>query len=161
MLHDLDDHLRWLLCFGLLMLAFSGTVVAQEGTAPNGYYPAGYDGATFRGKVVLTTDDTISLNYVHGSKTDTFEAYATAPCNLPSTKTTTQPMPLSQVQTGAVITVFYEPKVTKIDGRKQKKNQVIGILFQEVNGRKVKEEHQALFYCIPGPGKLDFMGFQQ
>jgi hypothetical protein len=70
-------------------------------------------------------------------------------------------MPLSQVQTGAVITVFYEPKETKIDGRKQKKNQVIGILFQEVNGRKVKEDHQAFFYCIPGPGKLDFMGFQQ
>jgi hypothetical protein len=79
MLRDLDDHLRGLLCSGLLMLIFSGTVVAQKGTAPNGYYPAGYNGATFTGKVVLTTDDTMTLNYVHGSKTDTFEAYATAP----------------------------------------------------------------------------------
>ena len=156
---NLDDHLRGLLCSGLLMLVFSGTVVAQKGTAANGYYPAGYNGATFTGKVVLTTDDTITLNYVHGSKTDTFEAYATAPCNLPSTKTTTQPMPLSQVQRGAVVTVFYEPKETKIDGRKEKKNQVIAVLFQEVNGRKVKEEHQAIFYCNP-PIKLDFMAFQ-
>jgi len=63
----------------------------------------------------------------------TFEAYGTTPCNLPSTQTTTQPMPLSQVQIGAVVTVFYQPKETKVDGRRQKKNQVIGILFQEVN----------------------------
>jgi hypothetical protein len=161
MLHNLVDRLRGPLCSGVFMLVFSGTLVAQKGTAPNGYYPVGYNGATFTGKVVLTTDDTITLTYVHGSKTDTFEAYATAACNLPSTKTTTQPMPLSKVQTGAVITVFYEPKETKIDGRKQKKNQVIGILFQEVNGRRVKEEHQALFYCSTGPAKLYFMAFQQ
>lgn len=108
--HELGDFLRRLLCSGLLMLVFSGTVVAQKGTAPNGYYPAGYNGATFTGRVVLTTEDTITLNYVHGSKTDTLEAYAITPCNLPSTKNTTQPMPLSQVQTGAVVTVFYEPK---------------------------------------------------
>jgi len=158
MLHDLDDHLRGLLCSGLLMLAFSGTVVAQEGTAPNGYYPAGYDGATFRGKVVLTTDDTISLNYVHGSKTDTFEAYATAPCNLPSTKTTTQPMPLSQVQTGAVITVFYEPKVTKIDGRKQKKNQVIGILFQESEWQEGKRGASSTLLLHPWTRQIGFHG---
>jgi hypothetical protein len=156
---DLGDHLCGLFCSGLLVLVLSGTVVAQKATAPNGYYPASYNGATFTGRVVLTTDDTITLNYVHGSKTDTFEAFATDPCNLPSTKTMTRPMPLSQVQTGAVVTVFYEPREIKVDTRKQKKNQVIGILFQEVNGRKVKEEHQAIFYCNP-PIKLDFMAFQ-
>ncbi len=161
MLHDLDEHLRGLIVWGLLMLALSRTVAAQKGTAPNGYYPANYNGATFTGKVVQTTDETITLNYAHGSKTDTFEAYATAPCNLPSTKTTTQPMPLSKVQTGAVVTLFYETKEIKVDGKKQKKNEVIGIVFLEENGRKIKEEHQALFYCVPGPRKLDFMTFQQ
>jgi len=152
-----DEHLRGLIFYGLLTLVLSGTVAAQKGTAPNGYYPANYNGATLTGKVVQTTDDTITLNYVHGSKTDTFEAYATAPCNLPSTKTATQPMPLSKVQTGAVVTLFYEAKETKVDGKKQKKNQVVGILFLEENGRKVKEEHQAMFYCIGGP--TQFMAF--
>jgi hypothetical protein len=152
-------HLRGLISCGLLMLVLNGTGSAQKGTAPNGYYPAGYNGATFTGSVVQTTDDTITLNYVHGSKTDTFEAYAAAPCNLPSSKTTTQPMPLSKVQTGAVVTLFYEPKETKVDGKKQKKNQVIGILFLEENGRKIKEEHQAIFYCVAGAS--NFMAFQQ
>lgn len=154
-----DDHLRGLISYGLLMLALSGTGAAQKGTAPNGYYPAGYNGATFTGKVVQTTDDSVTLNYVHGNKTDTFEAYSAAPCNLPSSKTTTQPMPLSKVQPGAVVTLFYEPKETKVDGKKQKKNQVVGILFLEENGRKVKEEHQAMFYCVAGPSH--FMAFQQ
>lgn len=157
----MSDHLRSLTYFGLLMLVFSGRATAQKGIAPNGYYPPGYYGSTFTGTVVLTTNDTITLNYVHGSKTETFEGYATAPCNLPSSKSTTQPMPLSKVKTGALITVFYEATNIKIDGRKQKKNLVIGILFQEVNGRKVKEEHQAIFFCVPGPGTLYFMIFEQ
>ena len=147
-----DDHLRALISCGLLTLVLSGTGAAQKGTAPNGYYPGGYNGDTFTGKVVQTTDDTITLNYVHGSKTDTFEAYSTALCNLPSTKTTTQPMPLSKIQTGAVVTLFYESKETKVDGKKQRKNQVIGIVFLEENGRKVREEHQAIFYCGPWNG---------
>ncbi len=155
-----SDHLRELISCGLLMLVLSGTGAAQKGTAPNGYYPGGYAGSTFTGKVVQTTDDTITLNYVHGSKTDTFEAYSTTPCNLPSTKTTTQPMPLSKVQTGAVVTLFYQGKEIKVDGKKQKRNQVIGILFQEENGRKVAAEHQAIFYCIPGPFMSYFMAFE-
>jgi len=154
-----NDHLRELISWGLLMLVLSGTGAAQKGTAPNGYYPAGYSGATFTGRVVQTTDDTITLKYVHGNKTDMFEAYAAGPCNLPATKTTTQPMPLSKVQTGAVVTLFYEPKETKVDGKKQRKNQIIGILFLEENGRKVAEEHQAMFYCIAGASH--FMAFQQ
>jgi hypothetical protein len=154
-----NDHLRGLVSCGLLMLVLSGTGAAQKGTAPNGYYPAGYNGATFTGRVVQTTDDTITLNYVHGSKTDTFEAYAAGPCNLPATKNKTQPMPLSKVQMGAVVTLFYEPKETKVYGKKQRKNQIIGILFLEENGRKVAEEHQAMFYCIAGASH--FMGFQQ
>jgi hypothetical protein len=144
---------------GLFVLLLGGVVAAQQGTAPNNYNPVGYNGSIFSGRVVQTTDDSITLSYVHGSKTDTFEAYTTTPCNLPANKTTTHPVPLSKVQTGAVVTVYYEPKTVKVDGRKQKRNEVVGISFLEVNGRKVSEEHQAIFYCIPGQPTLYFRAF--
>ncbi len=159
MIYELDD-LRRLISSGLLMLVLIGMAAAQKGTARNGYYPSGYNGSTFTGKVVQTTDDTITLSYIHGSKTDIFEAFAAAPCNLPSSKISTQPMPLSKVQTGAVVTLFYAGRETKIDGKRQKRNQVIGILFLEENGRKVAEEHQAIFFCIPAPFMSYFMAFQ-
>ena len=145
---------------GPIVLLLSAVMAAQQGTAPNNYYPVGYSGSIFTGKVVQATDDSITLSYVHGGKTDTFEAYATAPCNLPVSKTATRPAPLSIVQTGAVVTVYYETRTVKVGGRKQKKNQVIGISFLEVNGKSVSEEHQAIFYCIPGQPALYFRAFQ-
>jgi hypothetical protein len=105
------------------------------------------------------TDDTVTLNYVHGSKTDTFEGYTTTPCNLPLTKSATQPTSLTGVPIGTIITVFYESKTINIDGRKQKKNQVLGLTFKEMNGKRVKEEHQAIFYCLPTPFASTFMAF--
>ncbi len=145
---------------GAFVLLLGSVGVAQHGTAPNNYYPAGYMGATFTGKVAQTTDDSITLSFVQGSKTETFEAYATAPCNLPASKTTTRPVPLSKVQTGAVVRVYYQPSTFKVDGRKQKRNEVIGISFLEVNGGAVSEEHQAIFYCMSGQPALAFKAFR-
>jgi hypothetical protein len=52
---------------GLSCVLFLGALlVAQKGSAPNGYHPAGYGGSTFTGNVVQTTDSTITLNYIHG-----------------------------------------------------------------------------------------------
>lgn len=155
-IHFLVRNLRGLFC----VLLLGAALAAQKGSAPNGYYPAGYGGSTFTGKVVQTTDRTITLNYIHGSKTDVFEAYATAPCNVPSSATTTIPMPLSSVQIGAVVTVFYEGKTTKGGGHKEKKNQVIAISVLEEDGKKIPEARRAIFYCVTTP-KLDFMAFPQ
>jgi hypothetical protein len=150
----------WFLCGELFVLLFGGAVSAQYGTAPNNYYPNSYNGSTFTGKVVRTTDDTITLTYTHGSKTDTFEGHLTSPCYLPSSKTTTGPMSASQVQMGAVITAFYEGRTVKVEGRKQKENQVIAISFLQVNGRTVTEDHRAIFFCIPAPFHTYFKAFQ-
>lgn len=149
------------LCGPFCVLLFAAALAAQKGSAPNGYYPAGYGGSTFTGRVVQTTDSTITLNYIHGSKTDVFEAYATAPCNVPSSPATTVPMPISNVQAGTVVTVFYEGKTIKIDGRKEKRNQVIAISVLEEDGKKVPKERQLLFYCLDRPPRLDFMAFPQ
>ena len=149
------------LCQLFCVLLLGAALAAQKGSAPNGYYPAGYGGSTFTGKVVQTSDRTITLNYIHGSKTDVFEAYATAPCNVPSSATTAIPMPLSNVQIGAVITVFYEGKTIKVGGHKEKKNQVIAISVLEEDGKKIPKERQLIFYCLNGPPRLDFMAFPQ
>src|SRR5690349_12296586 len=104
---------------GLFTLVFTSAANAQRGTAPNNYYPTWYSGATFSGQVIGATDDTITLAYTHGTKTETFEGRATAACNLPSSKTSTDPKPLTSVPTGSVITAFYEPKTIKVNGQKQ------------------------------------------
>lgn len=138
------------------MLLLCGVVSAQYGTAPNNYYPDSYDGVTFTGTVVSATQDTITLSYTHGNRTDTFEGYVTAPCNLPETRTTTRPTPLSGVPTGAVITAFYETKTIKVAGRKEKKNHIIAVMFQQVTSKPIADTHKAIFYCIPTPFHTTF-----
>lgn len=155
----LKHHVFWLIYMGLFALIFCPLVNAQRGTAPNNYYPTWYNGATFTGQVVGATGDTITLAYTHGNKTETFEGRATAPCNLPSSKTSTDPKPFTSLPTGSMITAFYEPKTVRVNGQKQKENQVMAISFIEVNGRKVQEEHRAIFYCIPGTFRTDFKAF--
>src|SRR5215475_12803958 len=80
---------------------------AQYGTAPPAPYPIGYSGETFTGTVVETGDDTITLTSTRGRKTDKFVGRTAAICHMPVTKTTTEPLPLSQVQVGMVVTVFF------------------------------------------------------
>jgi hypothetical protein len=154
MRHLLHRLLFTFLCCGLVALACPGVVSAQYGTAPNNYYPEAYHGATFTGTVTQINNDAITLTYTHGSKTDTFEGYVAARCNLPSTRTTI-------VKKGAVITVFYEPETTKTNGQKLKKNRILGISFQEVDGNKIAENQRGIFYCMPSPSfQMQFKAFQ-
>ena len=149
------------LCALFCLLLLGTALAAQKGSAPNGYYPAGYGGSTFTGEVAQTTDNALTLKYVHGDKTEVFEAYASAPCNLPSSATTASPTPLSKgVQIGDVVMVFYEGQTTKVSGHKEKKNQVIAISFLEEAGWKIPPERRAIFYCVTTP-KLEFMAFSQ
>jgi hypothetical protein len=90
---------------------------------------------------------------MHGSKTDTFEGYVAAPCNLPATRTTV-------VKKGAVITVFYEPETTKTNGQKLKKTRILGISFQEMDGNRIADNQRKIFYCTPAPFQTQFMAFQ-
>jgi hypothetical protein len=59
----------------LATLLLPVTLVAQHGTASNGYYPIGYNGDTWTGIVssVEPTTKELSLLYTHQGKTDHFE----------------------------------------------------------------------------------------
>jgi len=133
---------------------------AQYGTAPPAPYPIGYSGTTFTGEVVGTSEDTITVTHTHKSKTDKFEGHAAATCHMPVTKDTTEPLPLSQVQVGTVVTVFYEEKTIKVNGQKEHSNEIIAISFVQVKGKNVKADHQAIFYCLPATENLFFKAFQ-
>jgi hypothetical protein len=149
----LNGRARTFFCCGLLVLACAGVVSAQYASAPTNYYPQGYHGATFTGTVSQMNNEAITLTYTHGSKTDTFEGYVAAPCNLPATRTTV-------VKKGAVITVFYERETIKTNGQKLKKNRILGISFQEVDGNKIADDQRKIFYCMPSPFQMQFKGFQ-
>jgi hypothetical protein len=153
MRHLLNRCVRALLCCGLVASVFARVVSAQYGSAPNNYYPVGYHGATFTGTIAQTNNETITLTYTHGNKTDTFEGYVAAPCNLPSSRTTI-------VKKGAVITVFYEVETIKINGQKQKKNRILAISFKEVDGKTVADNERRIFYCMPTPFQTYFKAFR-
>ncbi len=108
-----------------------------------------------------TSDGTITLIYTHGRKTDRFVGHTAASCHMPVTKTTTAPLPLSQVQLGMVVTVFYREETLKVEGRKKHKNEIIAISFVQASSKPVKADHQALFYCLPEGANLFFKAFTQ
>ena len=150
---------RQLLFLSVLPMFFCGVAVAQYGTAPAGSYPMGYGGSTFTGKVQGTGPTSITLTYMHGNKRDLFEGYAAAPCSLPVSKTNIHLMPFTEVPAGSVLTAFYESKTVTIDGKKQKKREVIAISFLEVNGKTVAPENRMILFCTPSP-VLTFKAFE-
>ena len=142
----------FVVCGLILACAFrTEFAAAQYLTAPNNYYPQNYFGSTFTGKVVQATDASITLSYTHGSKTDIFVAHASSTCNLPTSKTTTAPTPLTAIELGTTVTALYNERTRKVSGLKEKDNQLIGLSFVDINGKKINGEHRAIFYCIPTP----------
>lgn len=56
------------------LILFAGVSMAQRGTAEPDYYPGGYNGNTWTGKVTAVDESTreFTLSYTSGSKTQTF-----------------------------------------------------------------------------------------
>lgn len=113
---------------GFLLVA--GTASAQHGTAPNGYYPAGYHGDTWTGVVssVNESEGEFTLTYTKGNKTETFvgvpeDGYLVAPKNGP-----VRPLKLSDLPMGKTITVFFIPGTKKVGGKKVTFNSVFNII---------------------------------
>jgi hypothetical protein len=111
------------------ILLVGGTVSAQHGTAPNGYYPAGYSGNTWTGTVSNVNEATgeFTLTFTKGSKTETFvgipeEGYVVAPKDGPE-----RPLKITDIHVGRTLTVFYNVVTNKVDGKKVTVNSVINV----------------------------------
>jgi len=95
-------------------------LLAQHGTAPNDYYPPGYNGDTWSGEVTSTNDDTreITLTYTKGSKTETFSGVLQEGYKVKLKDGTLHELKPSEISKGTQLMIFYMQKTRK-DGDKK------------------------------------------
>ena len=96
----------------------SVTAAAQHGTAPNGYYPLGYNMDTWTGVVSSVNDATgeITLEYVGKKGTESFTGVIRPDYKVTRKDGTQHILKPSDCPKGARLLVYYSPKTKKIDG---------------------------------------------
>ena len=130
-----------------LVLLLSLTVTAQQGTAPNGYYPQNYQGTIFTGEVIDGPLDVLTLRYKKGDKQELFTGRFESPCAVPTKDGKMGAMTPADVPLGSVLTVFYYGNTAKKDGQPAKGNVIIGIVFREANGKVIPVDRQRGYQC--------------
>lgn len=117
---------RFFLCLAIL-LTVPIPLLAQHGTAPNGYYPDGYQGDTWTGIVrsVNPQNFEITLEYKKGKKTETFIGTPAEGYLVHEHSGQTRPLQPTDIPLGQKITVFYNSDAKKIAGKKVKINTII------------------------------------
>jgi hypothetical protein len=131
----------------LTLALWSWVALGQYGTAPNGYYPPGYSGDIFSGKVTAVDEVTqvITISFDNGRKTETFMGHLQKPCAVPSADGKT--MTAVDLPIGTDVTAFFEPKTQKDSGKKVKENSIIGIMFHSWDGHPVKQQAKKMYPC--------------
>src|SRR5271165_1782096 len=91
----------------VVLLFITTAALAQYGSAPPGYYPLGYSGDTFTGKVVSVDDSaqTISMLFDNGKKTQNFTGVFDKPCSVPTKNG--EAMKPSDISVGTDLTAFF------------------------------------------------------
>ena len=114
----------------LLLLAGCASASAQKITPPNGYYPASYNGDAWRGRVVKTDERarTITLSSVRGKEKQTFVGVVEKGYLVRYSDKSIRPLIFSKIPLGARITVLYEQRTRKINGRKVHYNLIIDMI---------------------------------
>jgi hypothetical protein len=138
-------------------ILISTALLAQHATAPNGYYPATYAGATFTGKVVATdpVSDTVTMEY----NSEKFSVKLNGGCKVPSS--TGQLMHANNIPTGTVLTAYYMPPAIELrDGKQEKVHPAIAIEFIEWQGEKVTEKNRKSYPCGDLKGQLYFRAYR-
>jgi hypothetical protein len=130
-----------LLAAGAGVLAF-----AQQGTAPSGYYPHSYFGATFTGEVIDGPIEVLTLKYKKGSREEIFAGKFEVPCPAPMKDGKMGAMTPADVPLGTVVTVFYYG-TSKANEKSGVENVIIGISFDTVSGKVVPAEKRSKFVC--------------
>ena len=120
------------LLFFVAILAITGSVNAQHGSAGNGYFPPGYNGDTWTGNVT-STDDTarsITLTFENKNKTETFTGVLKDTCcKVKMADGTMKDLKVSEISQGRRMIVYYIPTTTKVDGKKSTVNEIFKVDF--------------------------------
>ena len=134
----------------LLAVCFlSNPVLAQYGSAPNGYYPHSYFGATFTGTLEVTKGDPqeITLVYSKGAKSERFVGKLETPCHWKTKDGVSHSFENSEAWKNTVLTAFYKMNTKKSGGQKVSENVIIAFSVSEVDGLKVAEGKRIIIYC--------------
>jgi hypothetical protein len=117
--------------FAAFLFLMAGFLHAQQGTAPNGYYPTGYFGDTWSGEVSGTNDASreITLVYNSSKKTETFVGVLRQGYTIKLQDGRSVELKPSMVHTGSRLRVYYIEKTRKVNGQKEKFNEIIQIDF--------------------------------
>ena len=120
---------------------------SQKGTAPNGYYPPGYNGFTFSGVVESTDAGQLILVYTSDRKHEQFVGRLEAPCIWTDKAGTTHTIEVSSIPAGDVLTAFYNPVTIKSGNQKIRENLILAISYAEHSGRKIPEDKRVIVGC--------------
>lgn len=132
---------------------------AQYGTAPNNYYPSSYNGSIFKGVVTESKDDQITLTSARGNSTESFTGRFETSCSVPTIKDEGLTMMPTDIPKGTTMTVFFNTRTKKVDGKKIKENLIIAIAFDIWKGQKVPENKRRICLCSENR-VLQFRAFQ-
>jgi hypothetical protein len=142
-----------------VIVMVSGAAWSQYGSAPDGYYPTNYGGSIFMGKFVKgNPDQTLTLSYTKGSKTELFVGKLQKGCGVPTRDGSKTLMNAPDFPPNSVVTAFFQ-KITRKEGDKKiKENQVIAISFVEVDGQKIADDKRLIYYCAE-QGQMIFRAY--
>ncbi|HEX8814420.1 MAG TPA: hypothetical protein VF753_02870 [Terriglobales bacterium] len=139
--------LRQLLVATLFSSLFCAPSLAQYGTAPEGDFPASYNGDTFSGTVTAAETDQLTLTYTKGSKTDTFVGKLAGGCAVPTTNNSNHKMTAADIPKDTVMIAYFNRVTKKVDGQKTKENQIIAVSFEVWHGQKISDEKKKIWPC--------------
>jgi hypothetical protein len=102
----------------VLAALLSWSALAQQGTAPAGYYPLGYNMDTWMGTVSSVNDATgeITLHYVGKKGIESFTGVLRSDYKVTRKDGTQHVLKPSDCPIGARLLVYYSPKTKKVDG---------------------------------------------
>ena len=105
-----------------------GYASAQHRTAPNGYYPAGYNGDAWVGRVTKVDSRTQTLTLVSvdkNRKKQTFVGVLEKGYLARHKSGRIEPLKVSEIPLGLKVTVFYEQRTRKVNGKKIHYNVIV------------------------------------
>jgi hypothetical protein len=113
------------------LLAMLGSIQAQHGAAPPGYYPAGFVGDTWKGEVAAVDDQKreITLVYRGQKKTETFVGVLQEGYKAKLKDSSLVELKVSTIPIGTRLQVYYLPTDRKINGRKEKFCEIFQVHF--------------------------------
>ena len=108
--------------FAVCLFLVAGTLHAQHGTAPNGYFPMGYNGDTWTGEVSTVNDHNreITLVYTGGKSTETFVGVLQQGYKVKLKDGGLAELNVSMIPIGTQLRVYYTAKDRKVNGHKEK-----------------------------------------